>query len=228
MFLINHEWLYVHIPKTSGTNLKNRFIQSKNIITEDDNLYWISYTDWYKKSLIGKVVDSNIILLGWYVFSKHIPLFMWEDKIEEKNLKTFATVRNPYTLVVSSYNKFSQVLSSGLFSKVDKNISFKDFYQHPKIIELRKSFPFNQTITQSSFLKGTNFEIKCDKIYKMENELITLEEDFSLTHINTYKFNTLDYNKNYSEIYDDEMIKWVQEIYEEDFNNFNYDLDPFW
>jgi hypothetical protein len=225
MFVINNEWLYHHIPKTSGTNLKNRFLNSKNSITEDYDLRWSLYQQWYNHS---QIKDSKVVLLGWYVLSRHMPLFVWEDKINEKNLKIFATIRNPYTWIVSSYNRFLEVLSSKSFLKIDKNVAFKDFYFHSQIIQLRESFPFNQTITQSDFLKTSQSEVRCDKIYKMETDLLDLEKDFSLTDLNKYKYNTLNYNKNYSELYDKKMIDWVQETYQEDFCNFGYALDPFW
>ena len=62
----------------------------------------------------------------------------------------------------------------------------------------------------------------------MENELEKVEKFFNISDINLHKHNSFSYDRNYKNIFTDEIISWVQENYKRDFNYFNYDLDPFW
>jgi hypothetical protein len=62
----------------------------------------------------------------------------------------------------------------------------------------------------------------------METDQENISIDFDLPNLNKLKINQKNYNRDYSNLYDDELINWVQETYKRDFEYFSYDINPFW
>lgn len=225
MFIVNREWLYIHIPKTSGTNLKHLFLHSDNHIFENVYIKFKAYDYWCSNITKNKNFE---FLNEYYSLNEHIPLNVYEKVFDCSKLKIFTIVRNPYSWAVSSYHYIMKNFPFELFPEVKKDISFKEFFYHKYFSDIQYSFPINLSANQCDFLINSNGEIGCDKIYKMEDELQQLGQDFGLKNILTTKSNVGDYDRDYSKYYDDEMIEKVREIYKKDFETFNYSKDPFW
>ena len=95
------KWAFIHIPKTSGTNLKyNCRMQLKNI--QEPYRYALN-----EKRLL-----------------QHSPLHVWEHRVP--NRKFIAIVRNPYQRAVSQW---LYSLNFDLFLNKFGNVSFKDYWQ---------------------------------------------------------------------------------------------------
>ncbi len=226
MFVINREWLYIHIPKTSGTNLKELFLNSDNHIFDNIYIKSKSYDYWCNTCTLNK----DVALFKEYcpVLSKHIPLFAYEKFFDCNQLKVFSIVRNPYTWAVSSYHEILKAFSSDFFPEFNRTLSFNELFDYKYFIDLQPSFPINLFVNQCDFLTNSDDQIKCDRIYKMEDDLQQLGDDFNLKNILTTKTNVGNYVKDYPKYYDDEMIEKVKEIYKKDFETFNYSKDLFW
>lgn len=218
--------MYIHIPKTSGTNLKELFLSSDNHIFENVYIKSKAYDYWCSNIIKNKNFE---FFNEYYPLNKHIPLNVYEKVFDCSKLKIFSIVRNPYSWAVSSYQCIMRKFPFELFPEVKKDISFKEFFYHKYFSDIQYSFPINLSVNQCDFLTNSNGEIGCDKIYKMENELQQLGQDFGLKNILTTKSNVGDYDRDYSKYYDDEaIIKRVQILYKKDFETFNYSKDPFW
>ncbi|EAI6637305.1 alpha-2,3-sialyltransferase [Campylobacter coli] len=193
-----YKCIFIHVPKVAGSSIERVIYQ----------------TD---KWLVGHVKASD--------YTKF-------DKDKFDSYFSFGFVRNPYDRVVSAYHYLRNgggTLGDEKWAK--KNIykynSFKEFVLDLKNIEIQnKILNWMHFIPQYKFLCDNESNILVNFTGKFEN----LEEDFKkilkilnrkdqLMHIN--KSNHVDY-KNY---YNDVMYKIVREIYRDDFEIFDYDLE---
>jgi hypothetical protein len=222
MFILDNEWCFIHIPKTSGTNL--------TLIVPDDRAKKYQHNElWYKfwknnlndlrqmpKDQIKEIKDDlNIV--------KHAPLKFWQEEKIIQNHKIFTIVRNPYTRFISWHNEATR--------DIGRQISVENFISDDYCNNLLKKIPYNclsNKTNQIDYFIDISGNIRIDKFYKLETELENLEKDFNLKDINTYKYNSYQYNKNYKEIYTDRLINWVQKTFERDFEYFKYNTKPFW
>ena len=216
MIIIDNEWSFIHAPKTSGTNFTLCFPDDR-IIKYTGNQLWDEF--WEKKSpefVIDIRERINVV--------KHAPLLFWQKQNVLTHHKIFTIVRNPYTRLVSFFNEFKRDLNL-------PHLSLKEFISNSEINQGLEKIPykiFSLKTNQLDFFLSIDYHICLDKFYKMEDELEKVEKFFNIRDINLHKHNSFSYDRNYKNIFTDEIISWVQENYKRDFNYFNYDLDPFW
>jgi hypothetical protein len=239
--------IFIHIPKTSGTNFRNNVINTyssndysnysfgdnqfgnlnsneidrvKQISTETIDDISIKHKEEYiciPKSEISKV---------YYYHIKHLPLNVWEKYSIYKNQSVFTIVRNPYTKFISHYENTIDNLK--LFFNFDKPTLKKFIYSENINSIVSKIGGEDYKLNQVDYLTNTSGDIVCDKFYKMETDQENISIDFDLPNLNKLKINQKNYNRDYSNLYDDELINWVQETYKRDFEYFSYDINPFW
>jgi len=91
--LIADGWMYIHIPKTSGGNLKKIIIKYYSGQVENVYIKSKAYDYWWNNLALTK----NVALLkeSYPVLSKHIPLNVYEKVFDCSKLKIFTIVRNP-------------------------------------------------------------------------------------------------------------------------------------
>jgi hypothetical protein len=245
--IILKDKIYIHIPKTSGTNFR------KNILTEylpeeysnyslDENKFgnlkrididkiikiiYENIGDITVKSNEKLVTIPNSQLLDIYpYFIKHSSLNVWEKCSIYKDQSIFTIVRNPYTRFVSHYENIIENLK--LFFNFDKP-TLKQFIHSGNINSIvSKIGDVDYRLNQVDYLTNISGDIVCDKFYKMETDQENISIDFNLPNLNKSKINRRNYNQDYSTLYDDELINWVQETYKKDFEYFSYDINPFW
>lgn len=238
MMILNKEWMYIHIPKTSGSNFKTTVCKSykkpfvqygsdlgdNNInIPKASELYWGNINQSLLHELNIPIDVRNTV----HSMTMHCSVAMWEEAEVYNNEKVFTIVRNPYTRLVSLFNVYQKVINRYVeFSRVP---TLEDFIFHPLY---RKGFSIYGFSTpernQIDFLKNRDGNIICDRFYKMETQQKKLQRDFRLDNIDTWRYNTHVYNKDYSTIYNDRLIEFVQTTFKQDFEYFNYDINPFW
>ncbi|HEH4645058.1 TPA: sulfotransferase family 2 domain-containing protein, partial [Campylobacter coli] len=193
-----YKCIFIHVPKVAGSSIER-------VIYQTDR---------------------------WLVGHRKANDYMMFNKDRFESYFSFGFVRNPYDRVVSAYHYLRNgggTLGDEKWAK--KNIykynSFKEFVldlKNPKI--QNKILNWMHFIPQYKFLCDNESNILVNFTGKFEN----LEEDFKkilkilnrkdqLMHIN--KSNHVDY-KNY---YNDVMYKIVREIYRDDFEIFDYDLE---
>jgi hypothetical protein len=239
-------WAFIHCPKTSGTNFRSIVSQyytigncvdvvnsqkinlkiipflQKEIIKTDKLLEDLNFSDYEKEEVKKNREDFMFHTLY------HCPLWVWQKSGEMNgNEKVMTICRNPFTKFVSYYYYTMDYLN--LYFDLTQPTIY-DFIKNEKINQIVKIIDphSNYLINQVDYLIDMNENIVCDRFYKLEEDLNLLEKDFDLKNINEFRYNTAPYEKNYGEIYTDELIEFVQETYKKDFEYFGYDKKPFW
>jgi hypothetical protein len=157
-------------------------------------------------------------------FFHHDPLFlMQENNVIDKDCFVFSIVRNPFTRAYSLYKHFIKIIKGYNIQGDDNLPSFEFFLNAIKTKQNIFFTPIANT-TQSYYLKNKDGNISLSKIYRFEN-LNELENDFKITlpRINVGNYTKDDYKNACTE----NAISMIQEIYHEDFINFNYSFDSF-
>ncbi|EAI3517202.1 TPA: sulfotransferase family 2 domain-containing protein, partial [Campylobacter coli] len=193
-----YKCIFIHVPKVAGSSIERVIYQ----------------TD---KWLVGHRKAND-----YMIFNK--------DKFE--SYFSFGFVRNPYDRVVSAYHYLKNgggTLGDEKWAKenIYKYSSFKEF-----VLDLKNPKTQNKILNWMHFIP--QYKFLCDNesniLVSFTGRFENLEEDFKkilkilnrkdqLMHIN--KSNHVDY-KNY---YNDAMYKIVREIYRDDFEIFDYDLE---
>lgn len=232
MFIINETDMYIHIPKTSGTNLRYVFLNSENNVVNYDEIHQDKILSVSAKNILWQgrniqdILEHPFLRLNEldYSVTKHSPLWVWQQSGDWKNHKVITIVRNPYTRAVSIYKEILRLFGNVL----DPQITFFDFLHNQYIQSVVDRFPQSYKTQQIEYIKDLNGQIKIDCFYKMETDLDMLAQQYNLVDIHTQKQNSGNYDKNYSKIYDDFLIDWVRTTYADDFEFFGYDTQPFW
>lgn len=170
--MIKQEPLFIHIPKTGGTSIKNALINK--------NLY-----NWKRNPR----------------FINHDPLFtlLQNNKIDE-NIFTFSVVRNPFTRAFSYFKHFKKVNQIQChFSDFLTLVKLKGsnaFY--PNLNLLTPMIFFDQSFFLYDFVDKEKFTI--NKIYHFEN-LMEVEEDLKIKidHHNKGNYTDLECIDSYSD-----------------------------
>lgn len=197
------EWAFIHIPKTSGINLKSILIKNKDVMSpfnyEND-----MFKDWTQ-------LERNM---------QHNPYWWWQDSGVLTTQKAFSIVRNPYTRAASFYT---------YVTSLHPNIpaTLESFYTE----EWRRNAGFNFELeeiqwdyqtTQVDFVTPSDNK-NYPKIYKYETELDKLQEYLNID-INSSRLNTqpsIDYKKFYN---DRSRVELVNSLFKEDFIAFDYEM----
>jgi hypothetical protein len=258
--------MYIHIPKTSGTNFRSNVINtysesnysnysneppfgnlddnkldefkkiSKKDLNDEFNQFLLIATTFNQKNIQIKpqycefynkihFISKSKISINHSHNIKHFPLNLWEKYSIYDNHRVFSIVRNPYTRFISYYTN----IVHGLKKYFNFDISIKEFIKNDYMNLITDNCKFmNYKLNQVDYLKNNSSEIICTKFYKMESDLEQLSYDFNLPNLIKEKINYGLYNRNYSELFDNELIEWVQNTYENDFKYFSYDMNPFW
>jgi len=245
--LIDHKTIFIHIPKTSGTNFKKivqqyysgeYFIFSKNFRDHNDPIVSIFLEKYSKKehqqipeefksispedwNSIFEVMKQEILLSQ----VQHAALWVWQKSGMYNEEKVVTISRNPYTKFISHYYASLYFLNQ-YFDFLTPSPT--EFIKNQKLNFFIKMDPGSYLTRQIDYLIDETNQIRCDRFYKMEQDLDTLHKDFDLMNINNVKHNTSQYARNYKSLYSDELIQFVQKYYKQDFDYFGYDIDPFW
>lgn len=259
MIIIDDKWMYIHIPKTSGTNFRQNIIETysenkysnynnrspfgnitehqiQNLTQISKNFFYNEYnfflSNLNKNDINELLFDMNklnrlkvILSINHSNNIKHFKLNFWEKNLIYRDHLVFSIVRNPYTRLVSFFN----IIYRNMKNNFNIEFTLKEFVNSNLIDLFANSFNFmNFKQPQVDYLKNSSGKIICNKFYKMETDIEQLSIDFNLPNLNKEKINYGNYDRNYSELFDTELIDWVQEKYKEDFEFFDYNLTPFW
>ncbi|EIQ1756789.1 sulfotransferase family 2 domain-containing protein [Campylobacter coli] len=193
-----YKCIFIHVPKVAGSSIERVIYQ----------------TD---KWLVGHVKASD---------------YMNFDKDKFDSYFAFGFVRNPYDRVVSAYH----YLKKGGGNKNDETWASKNIYKYSSFEEFvlaledleiqNKILNWMHFTPQYKFLCDSEKNILVNFVGKFEN----LEEDFKkILKILSRKDKLIHINKslhaNYKKYYNDAMYKIIRDIYRDDFEIFDYDLE---
>ena len=231
------------------TRAEKRLERRKQIITEnvntDENLF---FTHIPKNG--GRMVRLNF----WSKLTKSgtRPIHIHPDYINQqekwKDVNNFAFVRNPYTRLASCYYFFfpreykRMIRKRPNYSKVAEYSTFFEFVDALPKLSIEPTWNFNARENfeyDLGFFFGKQVNWLNEKtifIGKKENLLEDINKLADFIERPDLKINTLksrkmftttrheSFDKSYLELYDKHMIKIVNEVYEEDFVKFDYEM----
>ena len=192
---IDKQYLFFHVPKTAGTEIRKWLKSNSSNITD----LWL----WDKQGVDkGHLHRHNI--------SKYINL---SDHV---HYYKFAFVRNPYHRIYSAYNevKWKGPCKQNSFEQILTNFISKQLWN--KIdVHFRP---------QSHFIIDANDKLMINDYYKyeeLEYSLNLLTKKFNNNPFVNKKTNKHNYH-TYFENYSQQMIDIINITYAEDFEKFNY------
>src|SRR6056297_659079 len=190
-----YKCIFIHVPKTAGTSIA--------------------------ESLFGNI-DPKMGHKG----HKRIKHYFVYNQKKFQNYFKFAFVRNPWDRLYSAYNYLEKKKGNKKDKKFSEKYlnyeSFKDFvYSLQKESKKTKIIlSFNHFLPQHYFLKLNN-ELVIDKIGHFEKINKDFKEIKTRLDIKTkLKEKRKVKHKNYIEVYDNKMIRTVENIYKEDIKLF--------
>ena len=113
MIHLEKKIIYLHIPKTGGASVETVLLSLGFVLLKDTGFVKANYVD----ELVENTSQYNTEKLKSIPYedqNNHIPLFMWKVYLERhgydlKDFKIFATVRDPYKLVISGMNFYKKL-----------------------------------------------------------------------------------------------------------------------
>lgn len=195
-------FLFIHIPKTGGSNIENFFFQYLNI-----------------KPTINNILSNNMNLKINNHSLQHMTFKEFYDfkdffKINFNNIKILSVVRNPYDRIISDifYLKFASINNSTIEIEniIEKYLNSNHLYD-------------NHKLEQYKFLIDDNDKINNDIIIFKSESLNKQMEDLGFPEFKTFcNFNYS--NKNYMKYLTNKSIKMINNYYYKDFLYFNYNM----
>lgn len=219
--MIYENLVYIHIPKTGGSSIRNSLGKNYNLIfnASKDNLKKMGFMNLNKK------FETYDFSIG--EFKDHLPYQMIIEKKLDYNKFVFTFVRNPFSRLISLY---FECLGNNFHIKdlnTNNNINFEQF------VNIITEKPYWFTIPMIDYIGVKNVK-KIDFLGKFENfesDIFKLKKKLkiSIKHHNfnnqlTSKFKFSDYRSFYS---NNKIIDKVNTFYEKDFEVFQYDYEKF-
>lgn len=195
--------LYIHIPKTGGTSLEYYFSQKYNILLNAKSLHM--FLDGETKS------KTNINTSLQHITYNTIKKYKEELNIDFNNIKIITAVRNPYERLVSDlfyYKKISvNSTKEYVFGAIQSYVVLSDLDNH--------------NLPQYLFITDDNKELIPD-IHIMHTETLAKDmHDQGFLDFNIHE-NANQSKVNYYDYLNDDSIRLINDIYDDDFRIFKY------
>ena len=196
--------LFIHIPKTGGTNIENNIkqIHTQTLYSGETNTLLPSP---YKKISLQHQFIQTIY--------KHQETL----NVDFTNIKMFTVVRNPYARIISDLFWFKLIKPEDNPAVV-LNVMLNKYIFDGKLYD-------NHVEPQYKFISYKGKLIRNIKIFKCE-ELNNINDE--LNEFLGFKINIINNNanKDYSKYLNQNSIALINKIYKKDFELFKYPMLP--
>lgn len=206
----DHNFIFVHVWKTAGESVVSSLKPYCPWYFSDRLLNGLIR---YTEPVSSKLDWRYKLVCRQHAWARAIRAIMPEQ--EYNKAFKFAFVRNPFDILVSSYNYSVQSWRHPEHKIVKKLGSFSEYAKWRQDVH---------PIQQKWFVTGASGELIVDKVGKFEtlsddfNEITrTIGIDASLPHVNAS-----DRKKDWRAYYDDQTYELVGQIYKEDIDFFGY------
>lgn len=198
--------LFIHIPKTGGTSIE-RYFSIKNNIPLDCNSLYMWLPEKWKKDVI---INSSLQHMTYNTIMKYKDIFKID--FNNKNLEIITIVRNPYNRLISDLFFLGMINKDSTKEEVFNVI--KNNYINNTNLDNHNS-PQYLFITDSNKILIKNIKILHTE--KLDKEMSDLGyKDFEKKeNVNKLKLNYDNYLNN-------DSIKLINDLYNDDFILLNY------
>jgi hypothetical protein len=211
----NNKFLFIHIPKTGGSTIKNSLVYEKSN-NQYTSLRQVIQINQPKKLI--KIDDEDRII------NSHNSIYQISRSVRIDNYFKFAFVRNPWDRIVSYYHYLIQYWD---LSK-DHPLTFRDWVLNSQSKEEHSFLDHhNARMTQFNYVSNPKTkELLLDFIGRFEN----LQEDFDkvckiidipsqkLIPINTSR------HEHYTKYYNEDTKNIIGDYYRKDVEYFGYEF----
>jgi hypothetical protein len=218
----------MHIPKVGGNTIKNILeeyygFKTKYFINSNHANFVIHENEVIKMGT-GFTNISKHGMLKYYMLDKEYNKQMDMNDEKWKTYYKFTFVRNPYDKIISAWKFCKQK------NMIDNDISLYDFLTKK---ENHSSYVHSHSyLQQTDHLLDLNNELKIDFIGRFEYLYEDLNQVLFNLGIKQIKhkifierniiYNKSDIDSNYIDYFDDSTIILVNDLFSDDFNNFNF------
>lgn len=202
-----HKFIFVHIPKNSGTALSKH----------------VHYKYPKSKLLMGVDHDTGIDRMHLYcdVFDKYVKKYVNDDY---KKYIRFCIIRNPYNKLYSAWRSFSYKYG---YKNINDFIKYKLTKEHIYDDDNRNGNAKAHYRPQYTYICDSNNQITIDYILFYESLNRDIAEFNVLTGLDIPRYANTNVNKSYLANYNAESISKINVLYKRDFELFGYKmLDP--
>jgi len=200
MVLYSNKFIFIHIPKTSGSSF-TKMIKEYLKTNKKTRYSGRGWQGTYHFNSGG----------GRYCNGQHTSIndLNKEDRLKIANLPIITIVRNPYSWLVSVHEHFFLC-------------SFPTFKEFILNINKDKNFKIFGKLLQTEYIKNTyNYKVEIYKFEENPHENICKKYNLKYEFVHELNRNR---NKKIKEYYDNELINIVNNIFVDDFTYLNYKM----
>lgn len=220
---VNHKLktVFIHIPKCAGTSITQMLDMTtleQLFFCGSPNMYTLTHKIYADKFSLFEY-SKLIVRPPQHFFLKEVSKILGNEVMN--SYYVFSVVRNPYSRIVSAFNRALQRYAGQ--SGFD---SFENFVETQLVLpEYQRISKFQGHLeTQTSYLKNNDGNLdSIKKIFKFEN----LEECYAkiteiYPNVPFLHANASPEEYNYKTFYTDDLANKVYAFYKDDFDNFGY------
>lgn len=198
--------LFIHIPKTGGSNIENYFFYKSK-----------------KKPNINNLLSNNLnIKINNHSFQHMTFKEYYQNKeyfnLNFVNIKLISVVRNPYDRIISDLF-YLKIANKNNSQKEIENI-IKNYLENNLMYDNHKLEQYKFLIDDNNIIHPNILILRCEELNQHMNNIGF--NDFSdfctLTNTNLSK------NKNYTQYLNKNSIQLINNFYKLDFEYFNYKM----
>lgn len=206
MLIDQHKLLFVHIPKTGGTTIRDLLLR------------------FLLKLDVARLTDSDIDrTYGYkhYRYIDYVNYYCYQIKNYNKDYFSFSFVRNPWDRVVSAYHYMKQCKEKDRYKNIIK-LNINDFLMRLEEFYLN----IELLMPQSDFITN-NQEILVDCVGRYEffsDDVFQIFDKYKLKCVALPNINKTRHS-HYSDYYSIETKAIVKKLYERDIDFFYYTFE---
>ncbi len=215
MIDLKNKIIFIHIPKTGGQSIENYFLRINDLSNKDKASLFL-FKNSHESNMSRSNAHLTLEMYEKYYFGGEIP----------EDFKIFSVVRNPYNRFVSEskYRKFRfgfikfrlpMTLLIFIYKRYGKKVNiFRDVYDH--------------LIPQIKYLEGNaRNRINILRLENLNSEFERLVLSWGLPNHKLKYINKSASSVKRSNHLSPDILKFINNEYKEDFNEFNYDMGLF-
>jgi len=207
----NHNLLFIHIPKTGGSNIENFFF---HYLKEKPTLLHL-----ISNNLELRVNNHSLQHMTYSELYKNKEYF----DINFEKARIITVVRNPYDRIISDLFWYKLITKNNSVHEIELEI--KKYLENNLLYDNHKipQYKFLINNEQSRMINSKIIILKCETLNEDMKQL-GFQQFISFCNHSTKK----GFNKDYSQYLNKQSIKMINDYYIEDFVRFKYDMIHDW